>query len=251
MVVALPGVAAAVEVGRDGSDGAIVTSDKTPGDETTTEQPERDDQGRWYLYQVVLWAPETGFCIQRRWTRDQAYANRQNTIGFAVRFDRTTGAPRLDCPRNAVAVPPNLRQIAEAAWQEVKNLPVPTLTIEPDHAVTGLPVYLQIAGERTWSETVDNPIGDDVTITATSDYIIDWGDQRQPPTTTTSQGGPWPDGDVTHTYTDAAQSRTITVTQRWTATWRAGPATGTLTELRTQAPPLTLEVRQLQAVRDR
>jgi hypothetical protein len=251
VLAAAAGPAGAVEVGRDTSPGTIVTTDKTPGDETTTEQPERDDNGKWFMYQLVLWSPDTGFCVQRRWTRDQAYAERQNRTGFAIRFDRTSGAPRLECPKNAVAAPPNLRQIAEAAWQEVKNLPVPTLAIEPDHAITGKKVYLQIAGERSWSETVDNPIGDDITITATSDYAIDWGDQRQAPTTTTSQGGPWPSGDVTHTYTDAAQARTITVTQRWTATWRAGQATGNLTDLRTQAQPLTFEVRQLQAVRDR
>jgi hypothetical protein len=132
----------------------------------------------------------------------------------------------------------------------VKNLPIPSLVIEPDHAITGKRVYLQIAGQRTWTETVDNPIGDDITLAATSEYVIDWGDAN-PPTVTTAQGGPWPTGDVTHTYTDAAEARTITVTQRWTATWRAGQATGTLTELRTQAPPLTFGVRQLQAVRDR
>lgn len=240
-----------MEVGQGNETGAIIAKDHKPGDETSVEQPDRDDNGRWFRYQVVLWSPETGFCIQRRWTRDEAYAKRQNEIGFGIRFDRNTGAPRLECPRDATpAAPPTSQQLAEATWQEVKNLPVPTLKTEPAHAITGKKVYLQIAGERTWSQTVDNPIGDDVTITASSDYVVDWGDDTAT-TTTRSQGGPWPDGDVTHTYTDAAPSRPITVTQRWTATWHAGNTTGILTRLETRAEPLELEVRQLQAVRDR
>jgi hypothetical protein len=242
--------AGALEVGQGVGTSTIDFKDQTPGDIAMSEQPESDEHGRWFMYQVVLWSPDTGFCIERRWTRDEAYANRQNAIGFAIRFDRATGAPRMNCPRNAVPVPTSLQQIAEATWKDVKNLPVPAPTIEPDHAVTGKRVYLRIAGQRTWTETVDNPIGDDITITATSDYVVDWGDAH-PPTVTTSDGGAWPTGDLTHTYTDAAPARTITVTQRWTATWRAGQAAGTLTGLRTQGQPLTFEVRQLQAVRDR
>jgi hypothetical protein len=57
---------------------------------------------------------------------------------------------------------------------------------------------------------------------------------------------------VTHTYTDAGVTRTITVTQRWTATWVTSTGqTGTLTTLSTVAAPLDIEVRQVQAVRQR
>ena len=60
-----------------------------------------------------------------------------------------------------------------------------------------------------------------------------------------------PNGDVTHVYTDTAERTTITVTQRWTATWKAGTRTGVLGQLTTTAPPLSLEVRELEAVRQR
>ena len=159
--------------------------------------------------------------------------------------------PQANCPDEAVDVP-SARQIAAEVWQHVEDLPVPSLSVQPDFGVTGKPVYLQIAGANTWSRTIDNPIGDDVVITATSDYVIDWGDPTYPKTdTTTSQGGTYPDGDVTHVYTHKTPRTEIRVTQRWTARWRAGAATGTLGQLTTSAAPLPIEVRDLQAVRTR
>src|SRR5919109_894506 len=78
----------------------------------------------------------------------------------------------------------------------------------------------------------------------------DWADGT-PPTTTTSRGGPWPDGDVTHVYTDAHTAVTIRVVQLWSATWTAGPtAAGTLEQLRTEGE-LTIRVDQLQPVRNK
>jgi hypothetical protein len=122
-------------------------------------------------------------------------------VNFVGRFDTPTGLPKGNCPDQAVDVP-SARQIAADVWQHVEDLPVPSLSVQPDFAVTGKPVYLQIAGANTWSRTIDNPIGDDVVITATSDYVIDWGDPAYGKTdTTNSRGGTYPNGDVTHVYT--------------------------------------------------
>jgi len=202
---------------------------------------------------VVQWDVATAaFCVDPRWTRNEEYAGRVGRVSFIGRFDTQNGGlPRPNCPEEAVDAP-SARQIAADVWQHVEDLPVPTLDVQPDFAVTGKPVYLQITGASTWSRTIDNPIGDDVVITATSDYVIDWGDPTAPkPDVTTSQGGPYPDGDVTHVYTHKTPRTEIRVTQRWTARWRAGPATGTLGQLSTNAEPLALEVRDLQAVRTR
>jgi hypothetical protein len=248
LLLASPALAAETGVGRE--PGTVITRDERPGDETRTPPPASGE--RWYRYDVVLWDPASaGFCIDPRWTRNEEYAGRQGRVDFPSRFDPVTGEARATCPEEATAVPA-ASGIAADVWQHVENLPVPTLRIEPDFAITGKRVFLQIAGARTWTRTIDNPIGDDVVITATSDYVIDWGDPTYAgPDVTTSQGGPYPNGDVTHVYTDETPRTEIRVTQRWRATWRAGTTTGSLDQLTTQAAPLPLEVRELQAVRDR
>jgi hypothetical protein len=246
------GPAGAAEVKRGDEKNKIVVRDERPGDETRRPPADDGPVKKWFGYDVVLWDPATGlFCVDTRYTQNQGYAERVGRIGFNGRFDPATGAPRPTCPDEAVAVP-TARQIAADVWQHVENLPVPTLDIQPDHAITGKKVYLEIRGARTWSRTIDNPIGEDVVITATSDYLVDWGDPTYPSKDVTrSQGGPYPNGDVTHVYTTKTEETRITVTQRWTATWRAGAVTGTLAQLMTTSPPLTLEVRELEAVRQR
>jgi hypothetical protein len=241
---------AAVEVDQGAEQGKIISRDERPGDET--RKPPAAGGDPWYRYDVVLWdAGSSTFCIDPRWTRNQEYAARQGRVDFPGRFDPNTGLPRANCPDEAVAVP-TARQIAADVWQHVENLPVPSLDIQPDHAITGKKVFLEIRGARTWSRTIDNPIGEDVVITATSDYLVDWGDPTYPTKDVTrSQGGPYPNGDVTHVYTHTTPETRITVIQRWTATWRAGTATGTLAQLTTTSPPLALEVRELEAVRQR
>lgn len=150
------------------------------------------------------------------------------------------------CARAAPEPAAAADELARGFW-EVRVLPAPTLDVVPGYALTGKPVYLQIAGPRQRRFDVDNPIGTDVAITATSRYLVEWGDGTT--TATSSQGGPWPGGDVTHTYTRAAPAVTVTVTQLWEASWSAGAAAGDLAGLRTSST-LTLPVRQLQAVRN-
>ncbi len=64
------------------------------------------------------------------------------------------------------------------------------------------------------------------------------------------EGGPWPDGRITHQYTDVG-IYDVVVTERWTATWRLGAASGSLAELRTTGRIDDFPVEQIQAVRYR
>lgn len=256
LVGSLASPVGAVETSAGQEKGTIVVRDSRPGDDQE-EAPERASnvttrRAERYYYRTVLWSAEQGFCISWRSTTDQAYAERQNAVGFALRFDRNTGEPLQNCAPRTSTTAPNLQAIAAAGWEQIEDLPVPTLDIEPDFAITGKKVFLQIGGRNRWTKTIDNPIGDDIVITATSEYVIDWDDPTASGLTVTkSQGGPWPSGDVTHVYVDTSALRQIRVIQRWKASWRAGALTGTLSELRTQAPPLGLEIRELQAVRNR
>jgi hypothetical protein len=202
----------------------------------------------YYSYWMIGWAGDR-FCRVRHVTTDPVLAAAYN---FALHRDfAAANAPggAAECPAGPVqaapsAPPPDV--LARDFW-DVRLLPHPTLKIDPDYAVTGKRVYLQIAGERTKHFDVSDPLGPVIGIDATSTYVVDWGDGTSD--TTTSSGGPWPDGDVSHVYTTANPSQTITVAQQWSATWQAGGQQGALNGLRTDGS-LTFRVVEVQAVRD-
>src|SRR5581483_10567136 len=122
------------------------------------------------------------------------------------------------------------------------------LTIVPGYGITWKPVYLQTTSDQTRHFDVPDPLGPPVAIEATSDYIVDWGDGT-PPETTTTRGGAWPTGTLTHVYTTTNATQVVHVTERWSATWSAGEQRGTLQNLRTEST-LTFRVTQVQAVRN-
>jgi hypothetical protein len=132
-------------------------------------------------------------------------------------------------------------------WQDVP-LPKPTPHIAPGRAITGKFAYLETRGELAHTYTQVTPIGP-LAITAKGSYYVDWGDG-----TTTGphefEGKAWPDGRITHEYIDVG-TYDVVVTERWTATWRLGPASGTLSELRTTGRIDDFPVEQIQAVRYR
>ena len=131
----------------------------------------------------------------------------------------------------------------------------PELSVQPPLGVTGKPTYLTIGGKPTDDFTIWNPVDEEwIEIEASSVYEIDWGDRFQPGTNRTiteSQGGPWPDGDVRHTYSTKDASVTITVTQRWTAVWFAGDEAGVIEDLVTEGAIQGYQVVGLEAVRMR
>lgn len=141
-------------------------------------------------------------------------------------------------------------------WQQVVHPPLPTAEVKPGHAMTGLPSYLEIGGEDSPSWTLDNPIGADIIITASPRYEIDWGDGSGI-TSTTSRGVPYPGGpgEIVHHY-GVSSTYTIEVAAFWTGSWRlANEGAGAARSLPELPVPTTtdlpLEVRQVQAIRDR
>lgn len=98
-------------------------------------------------------------------------------------------------------------------WLEERCPPPPPtpLYLDPENgAITGKPGYLTIGGDRL----VDIPcLG--LTINAEARYVVRWGDGAT--TETTSQGGEWPEGDLTHIY-QVKGNYTITVEAYWTGT---------------------------------
>lgn len=135
-------------------------------------------------------------------------------------------------------------------WQTTVYPPRPNpLQVNDDHgAATGLVSYLEIGGEVPYVINVPNPIGADIVVTATPRYVVSWGDGAT--TSTRSQGGPYPTGDLTHTWLEEG-TVTVEVDAYWTGTWQAGGESGDLPEL---PDPTTSDepvpVNQYQAVID-
>ncbi|MDQ1439230.1 MAG: hypothetical protein QOK43_2859 [Acidimicrobiaceae bacterium] len=247
-----PARVAAVEAWQF-DEGALAVHDHQPGD---AGAPGGGGDGvsagggvgrSWFAYWTIGWTGDR-FCRQRRVTTDPALADAYN-FAFHRQFAGGNAAGNADlCPANVAVTPvlvPTPDQVARDFW-DVRLLPAPTLRVVPDYAITGKPVYLEIEGDLSRHFDVPDPLGPPIAIDATSHYVVDWGDgtvQR-----TTSHGGPWPDGDLTHVYTTSHPGRVLRVTQEWSAAWRAGDQQGTLDMLQTQGG-LTLPVTQVQAVR--
>jgi hypothetical protein len=138
--------------------------------------------------------------------------------------------------------------LAVQFWHTIP-LPVPKPTIPPGYAVTGKDAYLVTNGTTRPAPYVDNtPLGQ-LTVTATGQYLVNWGDIHQPGWAGpySSEGEPWPNGVITHVY-DFAGTVDVTVEEEWTAVWRLAGASGTLNGLHTAATIPGFRVEQLQAV---
>jgi hypothetical protein len=91
-----------------------------------------------------------------------------------------------------------------------------------------------------------------MTITATPMYVWDFGDGSAP-FETTSVGGSYPDGDVTHLYRSDGR-RTVTLTTRWSATFTVTTVLGTFGPWDVPGQPIapstsrTIPVREARAV---
>lgn len=128
-------------------------------------------------------------------------------------------------------------------WERIP-LPKPQPHIAPGRAITGKLAYLETHNEIRHvytNETVFGPLE----IVATGRYHVDWGDSTTG--TYEGEGGPWPDGSITHQYIDVG-SYDVVVTERWTATWRLGGEGGVLRQLQTVGRIDDFPVQQIQAV---
>ncbi len=143
------------------------------------------------------------------------------------------------CP----ATPPDPRQLLPGAWDQVRPPPPAPLQVDPGWALTGMPAYLEIGGPNPANRTL---LG--FAISMYPRYVVHWGDGATTDAGS-SQGGPWPDGDVTHTYRDAGHVQ-IVVEAYWHA--RVPALDLNLPELAVPSrAQLDLQVRQIQAVRNR
>ena len=150
----------------------------------------------------------------------------------------------VPCPTTG---PPPLTaaQVAQQ-WSKTAHLPPPGITVAPGYAVTGLTAYLQIAAHSPWAAAFADPIrADTISVSCTgTGFDVDWGDGTR--TSTTSPGGPYPTGDVTHAYQQASTGAPLGVTEHWSCAWsdRVGDA-GTIAGL-ASVGHLTLEIREIQ-----
>ncbi|MPZ89359.1 MAG: hypothetical protein GEU81_15085 [Nitriliruptorales bacterium] len=158
--------------------------------------------------------------------------------------------PEPFCPEPAAgAVPgpalPAPEEIALRFWEQVR-LPAPEPHIAPGYAVTGKTAYLETGAQPNASFERVTPLGT-LTIQASAELWVDWGEGEGPQGPYASLGGPWPHGEITNVYAEAG-TVDVTVTQQWSATWALAGATGTLGGLSTTATIPDLAIEQLQAV---
>jgi len=83
-------------------------------------------------------------------------------------------------------------------------------------------------------------------IDAVGTYTVDWGDGVVTGPHA-GEGRPWPTGDITHHYRSVG-TYDVVVMLDWTATWRVGTESGTLSGLRTTGRISDFPVEEVQAV---
>jgi hypothetical protein len=132
------------------------------------------------------------------------------------------------CP----SIPPP--SLTAAKFFTTRELPSPTLQIQPGEAVVGLLAYLQITGSTSRTFVVRDGFGNTITIQATGSYQVDWGDGTVDDVGQDS-GGPYPNGDVTHAYQRSGRFNVV-VTETWKAAWSSA---GTLGDLAGAIPART------------
>jgi hypothetical protein len=113
------------------------------------------------------------------------------------------------------------------AWLSTHGPAAPQPFVLAGRAVTGLPTYLATGTAEHWDETVASTPFGPLDLDGTASVSVDWGDGDGPEGPFDHAGLPYPDGDITHVYTDAGDPD-IVVTYRWTIDWSFGVASGRL-----------------------
>ncbi|MEP7160650.1 MAG: hypothetical protein ABI746_06075 [Dermatophilaceae bacterium] len=158
------------------------------------------------------------------------------------------GSTCLAVPRPGGIDPAELRAAVEREFT-LTPLATPTGTTQPPGGATlvNLPTYFQLTFPTATSTGGYSPghirdltlLGQPVQLRITAQYTYDYGDGT---TTgpTTSRGGPYPTGDITHTYVTAG-TLTPRATTRFSADYRVAdgpwqPLTGAATRTTTMGP---------------
>ncbi|MGH9054658.1 MAG: hypothetical protein ACRDYY_02125 [Acidimicrobiales bacterium] len=199
---------------------------------------------------LVVRPPPAGACATKITSTAAGGAQVYGVAPSCPVAPRTAPAGAAPAVPRPVPVPPRGGQaaLAVAFWKTIA-LPVPSPSVPPGYAITGMPSYLVTAGTTDPAPyRQDTPLGA-LTLTAHGSYMVDWGDAPTPEWQGPypAEGEPWPAGKIVHTY-DFVGTYIVTVVENWTATWTLGGASGTLAGLETTATIPGFTVDQLQAV---
>ena len=239
---------------------AVCPGDEMPGEEPVDHVPGEDwtPPDDWTLAEWQAPGSQDGQpCIEHhaQWMHEDDVTAHLNARGIeffrwheGLPYEVTDGNndehPFGACeaqPEDA-GLPPQMVVEAIQTW-----LPLPEPVLDPGWALTGLPSYLEIGAEATFEDVVladELPV--EVVFDAWATYRVDWGDGTV--TEHQSPGGAYPDGDITHTYTDAID-RTVTVTPVWNVSAQAPGQTFEFDGIELVASSVDLPVRELQSVR--
>ena len=217
--------------------------------------PDDDNQG-WCTGQTWVSAPTQEEAEQLARDGDAGYVWFHEAFFPANDYDGVMMSGSLDCPEETQE-PPELSPdiIVDILQGEVEGqLPRPQLIIPPSYALTGLPAYLVTGTEHALSHSPSlsvelGPWTYQFEVSAEGTSTVDWGDGTV--TTHDEPGLHYPDGTVTHTYTDRG-FYDVTMTDTWTMNIQlVSPVTGSAS-YSADLDPVVLEdfeVREYRSVR--
>ncbi len=114
----------------------------------------------------------------------------------------------------------------------IRDLPSPSIAVDPNFGIAGIASYLSISTRLSDSLATTTAFGP-LTATSTGSLSISYGDSTSPIGPTSLLGGPWPTGNLVHTYASPG-CYAITVTETWNTTYTVSSERGQLTGLTTQ-----------------
>ena len=181
----------------------------------------------------------------------QEIANR----AFFQAYDRTDpDAWDGDCPFETGGDPVPMVTGEDVLVTLQDQLPRPEPTIDPGFGLAGLRMYLETGRPLTYANTTTVSVGEvavGIEIDASATYMVDWGDGNVTgPYDTPGEG--YPDGTVTHVYTDVG-SYDVEVIDTWQVRWRftGQPDWNEITGELRPVPLADFEVTERRAVRTR
>lgn len=247
-----------VYVCSDGSPPSSGTPAPSPSPGTPTSQPGQDAPspapGPFVL--VRNWETNDDGTTCTLWTREELNGRSEaevttlfNTRWF-LRYERlwVEGNHSDRCPgsEDGEDVPTITGDQVWAVFEGQLDRPEPQIV--PGRMLTGLTSYLETGRPLEHTNAIDM-LGLTLEVRATATFMVDWGDGTVTGPHDTP-GDPYPDGTVTHIYTDKG-TYDVQVTDTWTMEWRFRGGTWSAPST-TQMEPVMLEgfvVREYRAVR--
>jgi hypothetical protein len=242
-----------VSLRDDGAIDHVVASESTreeSAEPTRSGVRPRSRQVFYATFPTVDTQPDGSRCVRMR---RQAYAD---PVAAAAATDAQNALWRLAaasfplCQRAPVPESTPAAQAAEF-WRVVGEdlLPKPAPRIAPGYMLAGKLAYLEAGTVSTAAFEHPTPAGV-LRIEARAEGWVDWGDGSPLDGPHGDAGGPWPNGSITHHWTDVGRYD-VRVIQRWTGRWVLGTEGGDLAGLETEGVIDDFAVEELQAVINR